>query len=130
MRGRKEILAVVMLLALSLPVMGCLGWGDMFAPKHYISSEYFLMQGESESSAGVYLMMKGRSISLAGPLHQVGWNQQYIIFTDENLPDPWNVIRVTDHTQFKITEIQRAADPAFKVISILSPSKAWELKTR
>lgn len=121
--------SLVMMLALSLSAIGCLGWGDMFAARHPISGDYFLMQGESDSSSEVYLMSKWRSISEAGPLYKVGWNQQYIIFTDQNWPTPWNVIRVKDHTKFTITEKQRVTDSNFKGIAILLPSDAWEANT-
>ena len=107
-----------------------MGWGDIFAPKHLVSGDYSLMQGESDSDREVYLMIKGKSVSVAGPLHQFGWNQQFIIFTDANWPNPRSVIRVKDHSKFTITEAQRLTDPAFKGITILSPHDAWNTKTR
>ena len=112
-----------------LSTEGCMGWGDMFAPKHLVSGDYSLMQGESDSNPDVYLMVKGSSTSVAGPLHKLGWNQQYIIFTDANWPNPWSVIRVKDHSKFTITETQRVSDSAFKGISIVSPQAAWDAKT-
>ena len=118
----------LVLAILSLSADGCLGAADIFAAKHPISADYFLMQGES-SENDVYLMSKGSSVSVAGPMHQLGWNQQYILFTDENWPHPWNVIRVKDHAKFTITDSQRLTDPAFKGIAIMSPSSAWNAKT-
>ena len=70
-----------------------------------------------------------KSTSVAGPLHKLGWNQQYIIFTDQNWPNPWSVIRVKDHSKFTISETQRLSDSAFTQISILSPQAAWDAKT-
>jgi hypothetical protein len=106
-----------------------MGWFDIFAPKHTLSGDFSLMQGESAESE-IYLMSKGQSVSVAGPLHQLGWNQQYIIFTDANWPQPWNVIRVQDHAKFTITDVQRKTDPTFKGISIMSPTDAWNSKAR
>jgi hypothetical protein len=106
-----------------------MGWGDMFAPKHSVSGDYYLMQGESADNE-VYLMIKGKSVSETGPLHRFGWNEQYIVFTDANWPNPWNVIRVKEHSKFTITEAQRVTDPAFKGIVILSPQDAWNTKNR
>lgn len=124
-----KLLFCTALLLTCLSTEGCLGCGDMFAPKHPVSGDYSLMQGESDSNPDLYLMVKGSSTSVAGPLHKVGWNQQYIIFTDENWPTPWSVIRVRDHSQFTITELQRGSDSAFKSISIVSPQSAWDAKT-
>jgi hypothetical protein len=106
-----------------------MGWGDMFAPKHTLTGNFELMQGESAKTE-FYLMSEGQPISVAGPLHQLGWNERYIIFTDDNWPNPWNVIRVKDHTKFTITEGQRTSDPSFKGISIMSPTDAWNSKKR
>jgi hypothetical protein len=105
-----------------------MGWFDIFAPKHKLSGDFSLMQGES-ADIEVYLMSKGQSVSVAGPLHQLGWNEQYIIYTDANSPQPWNVIQVKDHAEFKITDVQRTTNPAFKGISIMSPIVAWNSKT-
>jgi hypothetical protein len=107
---------------------GLHGLGDMFAPKHAVSGDYLLMQGKSENME-VYLMVKGQSVSVAGPLHDLGWNDQYIIFTDANWPQPWNVIRVKDHAKFTITDAQRTTNPIFKGIAILSPADAWNGKS-
>jgi hypothetical protein len=90
-----------------------MGWLDIFSPEHTLSGDFPLMQGES-ANIEVYLMSKGQSVSVAGPLHQLGWNEQYIIFTDANWPKPWNVIRVKDHAKFIITDAQRTTDPGFK----------------
>ena len=96
------------------------------APEHKISGNFLLVQGES----GIYLMSDWQTVNVAGPLHQIGWNKQYIIFTDANWPKPWNVIRVKDHTKFTITDTQRTTDPAFNGISIMSPTDAWNSKAR
>ena len=96
------------------------------APDHKISGNFLLVQGES----GIYLMSDWQTVNVAGPLHQIGWNKQYIIFTDANRPTPWNVIRVKDHTKFTITDTQRTTDPAFNGILITSPTDAWNSKAR
>ena len=114
----------------SLLLTGCLGWGDIFAPKHRVSGDYSLMQGESGSTDEVYLLMKGESVSVAGPLLQVGWNQRYIIFTDQNWPAPWSVLEVSSHRKFNITEAQRGREKAYQDIRILFPAQAWTEKGR
>jgi hypothetical protein len=35
---------------LLVPLIGCLGWGDMFGEKPFIAGDYFLMEGEQNSS--------------------------------------------------------------------------------
>ena len=99
------------------------------APEHKISGDFLLVQSES-ANVEVYLMSNQQTVSVAGPLHQIGWNKQYIIFTDANWPKPWNVIRVKDHTKFTITDTQRTTDPAFNGILITSPTDAWNSKAR
>jgi hypothetical protein len=106
-----------------------MGWLDLLAPRHKTSGDFSLMQGEV-ADPEIYLKSKGQSVSVAGPIHQIGWNDQYIVFTDANWPQPWNVIRVKDHTKFTITDAQRTTDPTFKVIPITSPTDAWNSKPR
>ena len=115
-------------IALLLVPTGCMGWGDMFAPRHRISGDYFLQQGEDPKGDEVYLFVKGASVSVAGPLHQIGWNGQYILFTDANWPAPWNVIRIADHRMSRISAQQMQSDGAFTGIRILSASSAWHQK--
>jgi hypothetical protein len=99
--GWNRWLARMAVLLLCMSAEGCMGWFDIFAPRHRLPGDFSLMQGES-SNIEVYLMSKGQSVSVAGPLHQLGWSEQYIIFTDANWPKPWNVIRVKDHAKFTI----------------------------
>lgn len=115
---------IISILILFIPIAGCLGWGDMFAPKRPIAGDYFLMEGEA--SEGLYLFVRGNDSSITGKLHRIGWNHQYIIYTDDNKPIEWNVIAEKGHNQFTITEIQRAQDSRFQQIVIVSPSEAWE----
>jgi hypothetical protein len=115
---------VISAFILFMPLAGCLGWGDMFAPKRTIAGDYFLMEGET--SEGLYLFVRGNDSSVTGKLHQIGWNHQYIIYTDDNKPIEWNVIVVKEHSRFTINEIQRAQDSRFHQIVIGSPLEAWE----
>jgi hypothetical protein len=64
---------------------GCMGWRDIFAEKRHVSGDYFLMQGEMNPTDEIYLFAKGRSGSVAGYIHQMGWSRQFIIFTAETL---------------------------------------------
>jgi hypothetical protein len=121
--GRVLYLAVMLIL---LPLAGCMGWGDVFSPKHSISGDYYLMQGEDGEA--VYLMVKGRSGSVTGPIHQIGWNGQYIVFTDDNWPNRWNVIQILNHQSYRVSEEQRRADQTLRSIALLSPKAAWKAK--
>jgi hypothetical protein len=98
----------------------------MFAPRRSIAGDYFLMEGEENTTEDLYLLVRHNPISVAGRLHRIGWNQRYIIYTDDNNPTEWNVIAVKERGQFKITEIQRKQDSRFKQIAIGSASEAWE----
>ncbi len=109
---------------LSVALAGCVGWGDMFSPKRAIAGDYFLMEGETPNS--LYLLVRGNAGSVTGELCRIGWNRQYIIYTDENQPIKWNVIAVEGHKQFKINDIERAHDSRFREIVISSQSEAWE----
>jgi hypothetical protein len=111
---------------LFVPLVGCLGWGDMFAPKRPIAGDYFLMEGDENTTKDLYLLVRHHSTSVAGRLHRIGWNQQYIIYTDDNNPTEWNVVVVKEHTRFTITDIQRTQDSRFKQIAIGSASEAWQ----
>jgi hypothetical protein len=115
---------VVALFLLFVPLSGCIGWGDMFAPKRPIAGDYYLMQGEAAEA--LYLFVRGNQSSIAGPLHRIGWDRQHIIYTDDNKPTEWNVIAVKEHTQFTINDIQTTQDSRFQQIVILSWSDAWE----
>lgn len=84
-------------LFLLTPLVGCLGWGDLFRDKPLIAGDYFLMESELNSTDDLYLFTGGNTVSVAGPLNQIGWNQQYIIFTDANFPEEWAVIAVKEH---------------------------------
>lgn len=108
-----------------LSLSGCLGWLDIFAERHPLSGDYYLMHGEGSPDNGLFLMEKGRSGSLTGDLHKIGWSQTCILFTDDNWPTPWSVIDVQTHHVLKITERQRLADDRFKSINVLSPTDAW-----
>ena len=57
---------LIIAIALFLVPTGCMGWGDMFAPTHRISGDYFLQQGEDPKGDEVYLFVKGASVSVAG----------------------------------------------------------------
>jgi hypothetical protein len=114
------------LFVLFVPLVGCLGWGDMFAPRRPIAGDYFLMEGEEGITKDLYLLVHPDPNSVAGPLHRIGWNQQYILYTDDNRPTEWNVIAVKEHTTFAITDIQRMQDFRFKQIAIGSTSEAWQ----
>jgi hypothetical protein len=110
------------LFLLSAVSVGCLGWGDLLAPKRYIAGEYFL-KGDDDEDKFYLSAPKG---SIAGPLRRIGWSQQYIIYTDDNKPTEWNVIAVKEHTQFTITDVQRMQDSRFKQIPIGSAPDAWQ----
>ena len=112
-----------LLLLLSAVSLGCLGWGDLFAPKRYIAGDYFL-KGDDDLEK-FYLSANRGPSSIAGPLRRIGWNQQYIIYTDDNKPNEWNVIAVKEHTQLTITDVQRKQDSRFNQIPIGSAPDAW-----
>jgi len=78
-----------------------------------------------DAKSSFYLMQKGKSASVTGPLHEIGWNQQFVLFTDDNWPTRWNVIDVVDHRKFTIAENQRATDGRFSGIKVMSPTDAW-----
>src|SRR6202522_1906940 len=84
------------LFVLFVPLVGCLGWGDMFAPRRPIAADYFLMEGEEGITKDLYLLVHPDPNSVAGPLHRIGWNQQYILHTDDNTSGECIVIRVEE----------------------------------
>ena len=116
---------VVGLSTLSFALNGCLGWLDIFAEQRPLSGTYSLMQGEGYPDNGLFVMEKGRSVSISEPLHEIGWNQTYILFTDDNWPTRWSLIDVAAHQVLKITESQRSVDGRFRGINILTPKDAW-----
>jgi len=108
-----------------LPLAGCMGLGDMFREKRFIAGDYFLMEGEADSTDDLYLFADDDTTSIAGPLDRIGWNQQYVVFTDID-PRQWDVINVKEHHRFKITDLQRTQDSRFQQIAIGSASEAWQ----
>jgi hypothetical protein len=115
---------VVAVFVLFLPLAACMGWGDLFAPKRPVAGDYFLMEGKE--SDDLHLFVRGNDISITGKLHRIGWNHQYIVYTDENKPVEWNVIAIKDHSEFMINDSQRSQDSRFQQIVIESLSEAWE----
>jgi len=75
-------------LLLLLPLTGCLGWGDLFQEKRFIAGDYFLMESDRNTTDDLYLFTGDNTVSIAGPLSYIGWNQQYIIFIDARFPAP------------------------------------------
>ncbi len=65
---------IVTLLALYAALTGCLGWGDMLAPKRPIAGDYFLMQ--DEAGEGLYLFARGSAGSITGEIRRIGWNRE------------------------------------------------------
>jgi hypothetical protein len=124
----RRLSGFVGLTLVSLALTGCLGWGAIFAEQRALSGDYSLIQGEGNGS--VYLMVKGRSGSVAGPLHEIGWSQRYIVFTDDNWPTRWSVMDVAAHQMFKLPDSQRMIDDRFKGIKIISPQDAWTAAKR
>jgi hypothetical protein len=102
-----------------------LGMGRYVCAQAAYCGLLFLMEGEEGITKDLYLLVHPKPNSVAGPLHRIGWNQQYILYTDDNRPTEWNVIAVKEHTTFAITDIQRMQDFRFKQIAIGSTSEAW-----
>ena len=121
-----KALRVAGMLFLLVPLIGCLGWGDMFGEKPVIAGDYFLMEGEQNTTDDLYLFTGDNTVSVAGPLDRIGWNQQYIVFTDAKYPDQWNVIAVKEHSRLRITDNQRTQDSRFDHISVGSTAAAWQ----
>jgi len=90
-----------------LPMTGCLGMGDLFQEKRFIAGNYFLMESDRDTTDDLYLFTDDNSVSIAGPLSRIGWNQQYIVFEDARFPTQWSVVAVKEHREFKITDAQR-----------------------
>jgi hypothetical protein len=109
-----------------LPLTGCLGWGDLFQEKRFIAGNYFLMESDLNTTDDLYLFTGDNSVSIAGPLNRIGWNQQYIVFTNAGFPKQWNIITVKEHSEFNITDIQRTQDARFQKIIVGSASEAWQ----
>ena len=78
-----------------------------------------------EGQGDLYLMVRDYSGSVAGPLYKIGWNEQYIIYTDANRPEPWNVIDVRNYTRVSISDALRTSSRRFQAIRIMEPAEAW-----
>lgn len=111
---------------LLVPLVGCLGFFDMFGEKRVIAGDYFLMEGEQNTTDDLYLFAGDSDRGVAGPLNRIGWDQKYIIFTAANAPTQWNVITVKEHREFTVTDNQRTQDSRLQQIAISSPSEAWQ----
>jgi hypothetical protein len=92
-------------IAASIPLAGCIGFGDLFAEKHSLAGDYYLMQREV-SPSDVYLFVGHESTSIAGPLHQNWVESGLHPFTNGNRLQAWNLINVNGHRITTITEAQ------------------------
>ena len=117
--ARAFVRSVVLMSLLFLS--GCVGIGDMFEEKRHLTGDYYIERPDG----GIYLFVEGKSSSVTGHIQQIGWNQQYIIFTDINSPQPWSLIVVKEHRTLTITEAERIANEGLKKIRIINPSEAW-----
>jgi hypothetical protein len=117
---------VIGVLLVLLPLTGCLGCGDLFQEKRFIAGDYFLMESDRNTTDDLYLFTGDNTVSIAGPLNRIGWNQQYIVFVDARFPTQWNVITVKDHSESKITDAQRTQDARFQHIIVGSASEGWQ----
>jgi len=70
------------------------GLGDIFAEKHTLAGNYFLMNGNGGEEPNYYLFLPdhSRSGSITGPLQTIGWNQNFIL--TQNAHDDWNVFAI------------------------------------
>jgi hypothetical protein len=84
----------------------------------------FLMESDRDKTDDLYLFSDDNSVSIAGPLNRIGWNQQYIVFEDARFPTQWSVITVKEHSEFKITDAQRTQDARFQHIILGATSEA------
>jgi hypothetical protein len=121
--SKTRVMGVLLLL---VPLSGCLGLGDLFREKPFIAGDYFLMEGERDTTDDLYLFNGDNPASVAGPLSRIGWNQQYIVFVDARFPTQWNVITVKEHSESKITDAQRTQDSRFQHILVRSSLEAWQ----
>jgi hypothetical protein len=48
----------------SVPLLGCLGWGDIFAPRRPIAGDYFLMEGDENTTKDLYLLIRHNPLAL------------------------------------------------------------------
>jgi hypothetical protein len=117
---------VVVVWFIALFLTGCMGWADMFRERRSIAGEYYLMEGEEGTADEIFLLRGHDTVSVAGPLKRIGWDEKYIIFTDANNPSPWNVVAVKEKSKFTITEIERTKDSRFQQIPIGSATQAWQ----
>ena len=104
---------------------GCLGAGDIFSETHHISGRYELAEGDAANPEEIWLFEKGSMTSLAGPLGSIGWNAQYVVFTERDAPVRWQVLDVSTGMRSVLSEEQRLRDPRLRSIAPLTPKTAW-----
>jgi hypothetical protein len=79
----------------TLALQSCAGWGDVFAPKRTVVDPYFLMtSGDGKPPSQYFLFKRDRSGSIAGPIIEIGWDQQFILVWDEGSGHEWRIFAV------------------------------------
>jgi len=117
-------LALVMAAVL---LQSCLGWGDMFAQKRTVVGDYFMMTGEGDEPE-YYLLRRGQSVSTAGPLRSIGWDQSFILTQDAANPGGWGVFAL-DAARYPVpTNAAQRGELILRLkrtIRLRSPAEVW-----
>lgn len=107
-----------------LALSGCVGEGSLFKHKQALTGDYFLARG-TDGYNERYLGLKNKEADIPIRVDQIGWNQDYILFTSADCPKEWNVINVKTKDQFTISESERVQNKQFENIAIAAPEVAW-----
>ena len=93
-RSAGAIAALVTCLMFLL-LQGCAGWGDVFEERRSVAGRYFLMtSGDGRSPSQYFLFQRGRSGSIAGPVKELGWNEQFVLLWDEGSGGDWRMFPI------------------------------------
>lgn len=122
MSARRLVLAGALWI-LTLILIGCIGWGDMFAPHRKIAGDYFLQKFED---GNLFLMVDGESGSIAGPISEVGWTRDVIIVNSPEDNHRWMVIDLRGRKVFRGNKGDEVAGRLGSSVHLMSPAEAWK----
>jgi hypothetical protein len=120
----KTALATVLFLTAIL--QSCVGSGDMFAEKRTVVGDYFLMTDEGDQRS-YYLFRRGKSGSITGTLHAIGWDKHFILAEDNN-PESCAVFAINPQRDPVPTDATSRCELLArlrKAIVLRSPAEVW-----
>lgn len=117
------MISLMVALQAAIALSGCVGWGDMFQAHRVLSGGYFLQKFEDGQ---IYLMVRGESGDVAGPIDRIGWSSSFIVLSTTVSQRKWTIIDVKEHKMLRGGDRDLAEPSLLKSIQPVPVDEAWK----